>query len=54
MGQRLLNISEELCGLSFTGATSAVHPLCVSAVPVWYSTTSSSRLITEEISKRFL
>lgn len=52
--QRLLYFSGELYGLSFTGATSAVHPLCVSAAPVWYSSTSSSRLITQEISKRFL
>ena len=50
----VLYISGELYGLSFTGATSAVHPLCVSAVPVRYSSASSSRLITQEISKRLL
>lgn len=38
----------------FAGATPALYPLCVSAVLFWHSSASSSRLITQEVPKRFL
>jgi len=42
----------EQCGLNFTGAASPACLLWASAIPEWYS--KSSRLITQEMSNRFL